>query len=183
MKNAVDPRLQRLLNSLPNVVRRSYLWLMKLGMVWVRVPVGVLFIIFGFLPILGFWMIPIGALLLGQDVPPVQRAVLFFIGRVQEWWDRFNWRRTNRPGCEDGPARSSGWRLPTLQQREGQPCELPRACRHGNESADAGCVMCKILRTYKRNSDFRPPRARQIGKRDAVRLSRQKIQTGDKNFD
>ena len=41
-----------------------------------RIIVGFLFIfggIFGFLPILGFWMIPLGLLILSQDIPAVRR--------------------------------------------------------------------------------------------------------------
>ncbi len=37
---------------------------------------GVLLLIggmFGFLPILGFWMVPLGLLLLSVDLPPVRR--------------------------------------------------------------------------------------------------------------
>lgn len=41
----------------------------------------------GFLPVLGFWMVPVGALLIGEDVPPVRRATLHLLGRAQHWWD------------------------------------------------------------------------------------------------
>jgi hypothetical protein len=43
--------------------------------------------IFSFLPILGLWMLPIGALLLGEDIPPVRRLTLNVLGRAQCWWD------------------------------------------------------------------------------------------------
>ena len=41
-----------------------------------RVGLGVLLVIgglFGFLPILGFWMIPLGLVVLSVDLPPVRR--------------------------------------------------------------------------------------------------------------
>jgi hypothetical protein len=41
-----------------------------------RLTLGVLLVIggmFGFLPILGFWMAPLGLLLLSVDLPPVRR--------------------------------------------------------------------------------------------------------------
>jgi hypothetical protein len=41
-----------------------------------RMGLGVLLIIgglFGFLPILGFWMIPLGLVVLSVDLPPVRR--------------------------------------------------------------------------------------------------------------
>jgi hypothetical protein len=44
---------------------------------WLRVPIGValvIFGIFGFLPVLGFWMIPLGLSLLAIDFPAAARA-------------------------------------------------------------------------------------------------------------
>jgi hypothetical protein len=46
------------------------------GYRWVRIPIGVLLVLFGlvgFLPILGFWMIPLGLWLLAADIPAVRR--------------------------------------------------------------------------------------------------------------
>lgn len=86
-----DPRLQRLLDALPQPARRSYRWLVQPQAKWVRLPLGVALIAggaLGFLPVLGFWMLPIGALLVGEDIPPVRRATLHVLGRIQAWWDR-----------------------------------------------------------------------------------------------
>lgn len=44
---------------------------------WLRVPVGVALIaggVFGFLPLVGFWMIPLGLSLLALDFPEVEKA-------------------------------------------------------------------------------------------------------------
>ena len=41
-----------------------------------RIPIGILLIVLGvlgFLPILGFWMIPLGLLVLSVDIPAVRR--------------------------------------------------------------------------------------------------------------
>lgn len=41
-----------------------------------RVVIGILFILlglFGFLPVLGFWMVPLGLLILSVDLPRVRR--------------------------------------------------------------------------------------------------------------
>lgn len=61
------------------------------GVRLIRIPVAVLLILLGFagfLPVLGFWMIPLGLLLLAIDIPalqgPVGRAVL----RLRHWWTR-----------------------------------------------------------------------------------------------
>ncbi len=43
---------------------------------WLRIALGVLFVFFGilgFLPVLGFWMIPVGLLILSLDFPLVRR--------------------------------------------------------------------------------------------------------------
>ena len=43
-----------------------------------RALLGILSIIgglFGFLPILGFWMLPLGVVLIGLDIPPLRRRL------------------------------------------------------------------------------------------------------------
>lgn len=55
--------------------------------VLIRIAIGALLIvggIFGFLPILGFWMIPLGLAVILIDVPAVKRAWL----RLRQWWRR-----------------------------------------------------------------------------------------------
>lgn len=108
-----DPRLQRLLDLLPPPARRSYAWLIRPEAKYVRLPLGLALIAGGalsFLPVLGLWMLPVGALLVGEDVPPVRRATLHALGRVQLWWDR------RRPPSEwappSAPAEMRGPRCP-----------------------------------------------------------------------
>lgn len=54
---------------------------------WLRVPIGILLVIggiLGFLPILGFWMIPLGLMVLAVDFPPARRLarrLVVFVGR------------------------------------------------------------------------------------------------------
>ena len=91
-----DPRLLRLLNALPHPARRSYTWLIRPEAKWLRLPLSVVLIaggVFSFLPVFGLWMLPIGALLLGEDIPPVRRATLRALGRTQPWWARWRPRR------------------------------------------------------------------------------------------
>ena len=40
--------------------------------------------VFGFLPVLGFWMIPLGLLVLSRDVPQARR----WNRRLRVWWAR-----------------------------------------------------------------------------------------------
>lgn len=52
-----------------------------------RVAIGVLLIllgILGFLPVLGFWMIPLGLLVLSYEFATVRR----FRRRLVVWWER-----------------------------------------------------------------------------------------------
>lgn len=54
---------------------------------WVRISIGValcIFGVFGFLPILGFWMIPLGLLVLSYEFASVRR----FRRRTVVWWER-----------------------------------------------------------------------------------------------
>ncbi|MDQ2805153.1 MAG: hypothetical protein M3Y41_21680 [Pseudomonadota bacterium] len=49
--------------------------------------------VLGFLPILGFWMVPLGLLLLAKDLPVLRRPTMRALGAIQGWWDQ---RRTAR---------------------------------------------------------------------------------------
>jgi hypothetical protein len=52
-----------------------------------RVLIGIVLVIlgiFGFLPILGFWMIPLGLLVLSYEFAAVRRARR----RLQVWWEK-----------------------------------------------------------------------------------------------
>jgi cytochrome c biogenesis protein CcdA len=54
---------------------------------WLRIAIGVVLIvlgIFGFLPILGFWMIPLGLLVLSYEFAAVRRWRRRFV----VWWER-----------------------------------------------------------------------------------------------
>lgn len=86
------PRVERLIDSLPRRMRRPVRWLRKPSSRWARIPAGLLLTVgglFGMLPLLGFWMLPLGLLLLAEDVPPLRRSS----GRVFEWMERWRSRR------------------------------------------------------------------------------------------
>lgn len=99
-------QFEKLQATLPEPIRR------RLGRVrhpsarWARIPAGVLLIvggILGFLPVLGFWMIPLGALLLAQDTPflrrPAGRALLW----MQNRWRR--WKRGSKAAAPHDPPK------------------------------------------------------------------------------
>jgi hypothetical protein len=80
----LDRAFEGLEGEVPDRVSRAIRWLRDPEARWIRLPVGALFILgsaLWFLPVLGIEMLPIGLLLIAQDVPflrrPVGRAVLW----------------------------------------------------------------------------------------------------------
>ena len=82
-----DQELERFEGHLPRPVGRALAWLHRPGSGWVRIPVALLFLvggIAGFLPVLGFWMVPLGLALVAQDVPWLRPPM----ARALKWIDR-----------------------------------------------------------------------------------------------
>jgi hypothetical protein len=68
----------------------------------VRILLGCLLMIggvFGFLPLLGFWMLPLGVMVLAIDVPWIRRR-----------WRRFlvRWEKRRRRKAQEAAARAAG---------------------------------------------------------------------------
>lgn len=85
----LDEKIDGFAERLPRWAGRSLRWLRSPSARWVRVPIALLLIgggFVGFLPILGFWMVPLGALLLAQDVPFLQRPLLRLLTWVGRQW-------------------------------------------------------------------------------------------------
>ena len=60
-------------------------WVRRPTSRWVRLPLGGLLVfggIFGFLPILGFWMLPLGLLLIARDAPAIEPPLARFIAWI-----------------------------------------------------------------------------------------------------
>ena len=57
----------------------------------IRVSLGVLLVIlglfFGFLPVLGYWMVPVGFIILATDIPPIRRFNRRVTVAVVGWWN------------------------------------------------------------------------------------------------
>lgn len=88
----LDRQFDRIERKLPDRVSRIIRWLREPSSRWVRIPAGLLLIvggIFSFLPVLGVWMLPLGLLLLAQDLPflrrPMRRALLWMERRWIRW--------------------------------------------------------------------------------------------------
>jgi hypothetical protein len=85
-----ERRLERLIAKLPPRMADFIHWLRDPKRFWLRVPLAVLFFFAGFLwflPVLGFWMMPLGLVLLAQDFGPLRRVVYRLI----------NWAAARRP--------------------------------------------------------------------------------------
>lgn len=80
--------LDNLEGRLPRHASHAVKWL-RSASAWFRIPIALLLIaggVFGFLPILGFWMIPLGLILLALDLPFLQRPLARLIDRLERWW-------------------------------------------------------------------------------------------------
>jgi hypothetical protein len=81
----------------PVSVSRFIRWLRMPSSFAVRLVIAILLIlggIFSFLPILGIWMLPLGLLLIAQDVPLLQKPLVasFSWGERKCDWLRVKWR-------------------------------------------------------------------------------------------
>jgi hypothetical protein len=90
---SADPpkHLQRLAVRLPGPIRSALAWVLRPEAKWLRIPLGLVLILagfLGFLPILGFWMIPLGALLLAEDFPLVRKPTTRVLDAIESWWKR-----------------------------------------------------------------------------------------------
>lgn len=75
--------------KLPPKAARFVSWLRQPGSWLVRIPLAVLLVvggIFSFLPILGVWMLPLGLLLIAQDVPFLQKPLAQMLGWIERKW-------------------------------------------------------------------------------------------------
>jgi hypothetical protein len=87
VKDKNDPlneAFDRLEQLLPDKLSPAFRWLRSPSSRLVRIPLGILCIIgslLWFLPALGLWLLPVGLLLIAQDVPFLRRPV----GRFTLW--------------------------------------------------------------------------------------------------
>jgi hypothetical protein len=71
-----ERRIALLARRLPGWMQSSVHWLRRPRARWVRIPAGLALIAGGFLailPIFGLWMLPLGVILLAEDMPPLRR--------------------------------------------------------------------------------------------------------------
>lgn len=87
IRNPCDHHLvEALIERLPDRLRSSVHWLRQPSSRWARIPAGVLLVgggLLSVLPLLGLWMLPLGLMLLAEDVPPLLRARRFILERIE----------------------------------------------------------------------------------------------------
>jgi hypothetical protein len=92
--------------KLPPRPARLVGWLRKPSSRLVRVPVATLLMvggIFSFLPVLGLWMLPLGLLLVAQDLPVLQKPLARMLGWIEHKWTR---RRRAKNAPKNAPKNS-----------------------------------------------------------------------------
>jgi len=80
---------------LPGWFCRAMIWLRTPSRVAARAAVALLLIVGGllsFLPVLGLWMLPLGLIIISQDLPFLRRPLL----RTFQWADR-KWQAWRKP--------------------------------------------------------------------------------------
>jgi hypothetical protein len=73
---------QTLVDAVPAWARGPARWLARPAARWVRLPLALLLIaagVLGFLPVVGFWMVPLGVLLLAIDLPLLRKPAQRFL--------------------------------------------------------------------------------------------------------
>src|SRR3546814_13070907 len=108
--------IEKIEARLPRVVGRFMRRMRQPGARTVRIPMGILLVfggLLGFLPVFGFWMLPLGLLLLAEDYPPAQRVIRSAMVATQRWWRRqrrrfSRTRQTSRRSQGRPPPRPRG---------------------------------------------------------------------------
>jgi len=88
-KQNLNLLLDRFQRRLPGVLARFVGWLRRPASRFVRFPMA-LFIFaggfLGFLPVLGFWMIPLGLVLLAHDLPFLRQPMARLLAWIERKW-------------------------------------------------------------------------------------------------
>ncbi|HKT17670.1 MAG TPA: hypothetical protein VJR47_06490 [Stellaceae bacterium] len=94
--------VEGLIERLPGRIRTPMRWLRRPSSRWARLPTGVLLIGGGFLsvlPLFGLWMLPLGLMLLAEDVPPLRRARRRILERIARRWPHWFAAGEAAPAC------------------------------------------------------------------------------------
>jgi hypothetical protein len=84
-KEKLDDCLDQFASRLPDKAGRFTRWITRSSSTVIRIPIGGALIaggVAGFLPILGFWMVPLGLVVIAQDVPFLRPPMIRVLGWI-----------------------------------------------------------------------------------------------------
>jgi hypothetical protein len=87
----LETELESIEERLPGKLARSIRWLREPSSRVVRFPIGIVLVLcglLGFLPILGFWMVPLGLAVIALDVPFLRPPLARLLGYINKKWER-----------------------------------------------------------------------------------------------
>jgi hypothetical protein len=98
-RRKIRSTLRRVERRFPGRFAHFLRWLRHPASRWVRIPIALLLSVagvLGFLPVLGFWMLPLGLLLLALDLPPLRRPLRRFLVCSERRWRNHQWARRHQ---------------------------------------------------------------------------------------
>jgi hypothetical protein len=90
-RTELDRYLEKIEQRLPRFARRFLHWLRRPSLWPLRAVVALLLGvggIFSFLPILGLWMLPLGLIIIAQDLPFLQAPLVRLFKWIEAKWPR-----------------------------------------------------------------------------------------------
>ena len=95
----LDCYFERIEERLPLRLCRFFHWLRQPSSQLVRILVSALLVLGGllsFLPVFGMWMLPLGLIIISQDLPFLQRPLVRAFQWIEMKWERWRWWPTPR---------------------------------------------------------------------------------------
>ena len=89
--DALDREITRFERHVPRPIGRLMAYAVRPGSALLRYPLAFLLIaggVLGFLPILGFWMVPFGLALVAQDIPFLRPPVARFFASLNQRFEK-----------------------------------------------------------------------------------------------
>ena len=89
-KSEIDRHFAWFEAKLPPKPAKFIGWVRKPSSRLVRIPVAILLVAggaLGFLPVLGLWMLPLGLVLIAQDVPLLEKPTALSLRWIERKWD------------------------------------------------------------------------------------------------
>ena len=106
-----ERQIELLIRRLPCRLQGTVRWLRRPSARWVRIPVGLLLIlggVFFILPFLGLWMLPLGLVLLAEDLRLLRRGT----DRILSWIERHRPHWMGLPSASNPQTTLSGENSP-----------------------------------------------------------------------